>query len=312
MKTLDLSIIIPVFNEEKNIQPLYDQLKNVLTRLKLTHEILFVNDGSKDKTAEITHTIIHHDPTVKLITLRKHFGKADALATGFAKARGTTIITMDGDLQDDPCEIPRFIHKLHQGYDVVSGWKYHRKDPLTKTIPSLFFNKLTRVFTGIRIHDFNCGFKAYTTEAAKNITLYGELHRYIPALCHWNGFKVGEIKVIHHPRKYGTSKYGITRMFTGLIDLLTIKYLTTYLERPLHLFASAGALLFTFGFIAGLYLTYLWFINITIWNRPLLSLAVLLMVLGVQFLFTGLIGEMIINLHRKNEQSIERKIKSET
>jgi len=307
----NISIIIPVYNEQKNIIPLYQQLKQTLSLLPHSHEIIFIDDGSKDNTAQTIQTLTLKNPTIKLIQLRKHFGKADALSAGFRHARGDIIITMDGDLQDDPQEIPRFLDKINQGYDLVSGWKYHRKDPITKTIPSLIFNALIRVVTGIKIHDSNCGYKAYTKETAKTLSIYGELHRYIPSIAQHKGFKITEIKVIHHPRKHGKSKYGITRVFKGFIDLLTITYLNLYMEKPLHLFGLAGGILFSLGFSAGLYLTYLWYIDIAIWNRPLPLLSVLLMVVGIQFLFTGFIGEMIVNFNRNKEteeQKIRRKI----
>ena len=257
----------------------------------------------------ITQAIALRDRRVKHITLRKHFGKADALSAGFNEAQGSVIITLDGDLQDDPLEIPRFIDKINQGYDLVSGWKYRRKDPLSKKIPSLIFNALARIITGVRIHDFNCGFKAYTCETAKALTLYGEMHRYIPAIAHRSGFSIGELKVIHHSRKHGRSKYGITRMLKGFIDLLTTAYLSTYMEKPLHLFGMVGGLLFSIGFSAGLYLTYLWWIDVTIWNRPLPLFSALLTIVGVQFIFTGFIGEMIVNFNRNKNTEIQNKIK---
>ncbi|MBI4141500.1 glycosyltransferase [Candidatus Woesearchaeota archaeon] len=309
MKQPDLSMIIPVYNEEKSIRPLYAQLRNVLYTLPHTSEIIFVDDGSKDDTAEFVQALNLRDKKVKLVQLRKRFGKATALTAGFREAQGKIIITMDGDLQDDPSEIPRFIDKIHQGYDLVSGWKYHRKDPLSKTVPSIIFNSLARAITGVRIHDFNCGYKAYTQQTARTLNIYGEMHRYIPAIAHRNGFKIGEIKVMHHPRKHGKSKYGTMRVFKGFIDLLTVAYLSTYMEKPLHLFGMVGGLIFSTGFAAGLYLTYLWWIEVTIWNRPLPIFATLLMIVGIQFIFTGFIGEMIVSLTRDKNKEVENKIK---
>lgn len=306
----DISIVIPVFNEEKNIEPLYAALKSALYSLPFKNEIIFVDDGSKDATAEKAEILSLKDQSVRLVQLRKNFGKADALSAGFQEAKGKIIITMDGDLQDDPQEIPRFVQKINEGYDLVSGWKFRRHDPLSKTLPSKIFNKLARMLTGIRIHDMNCGYKAYTRELAKSVRVYGELHRYIPVLAHWNGYKVGEIKVLHHARKHGKSKYGVSRIIKGLIDLITVTYLTTYMEKPLHLFGLMGGALFLSGLASGLYLTYLWSINVIIWNRPLLMLTVLLMVLGVQFFFTGFIGEMIVSFNKKNEAEVASKIKS--
>lgn len=309
-KKPDLSIVIPVFNEEENVTPLYYQLRTVLHTLAQRSEILFVDDGSKDQTVAHINTLVQQDPTVHLIRLRKHFGKADALSAGFSLAQGRVIITLDGDLQDDPQEIPRFIEKIHQGYDLVSGWKYHRKDSLSKILPSRIFNSFVRFVTGLRIHDCNCGYKAYRSEVTETLHIYGELHRYIPVLAHWNGFKVGEIKVTHHPRRHGTSKYGISRIFKGFIDLISVTYLTTYMEKPLHFFGIIGGFFFTIGFVLGTYLTYLWYLDITIWNRPLLLFATLLMILGVQTFFTGFIGEMIVNIHRKEHPTVEMKIKN--
>jgi len=304
-----ISIVIPVLNEEKNIQQLHLALRRVLITLPFTNETLFVDDGSRDNTANIISRIALTDRTVRLIRLRTHFGKADALAAGFREANGKIVITMDGDLQDDPQEIPRFIEKINQGYDLVCGWKYHRKDPISKTLPSKLFNKLVRIITGVRVHDSNCGYKAYTNELAKSLKIYGELHRYIPVLAHWKGYKVCEIKVTHHPRKHGKSKYGFSRMLKGFIDLITVSYLTTYLETPLQLFGLVGGALFSVGFIIGLYLTYLWSIDVIIWNRPLPLFSTLLIITGVQLFFTGLIGEMIVRFNSDKEGSIDKKIR---
>lgn len=285
----EVSVVIPVKNEEANVRPLVAVLRQVLQRFD--YEIIFVDDGSTDNTLK---TILSEKkPDVTVVQLRRNFGKAIALQTGFSRASGRYVITMDGDLQDDPSEIPRFLAKLNEGYDLVSGWKIRRKDPLSKTLPSKVFNVLTSAVTGVKLHDFNCGFKAYRGEVTKALHLYGELHRYIPALAHWKGFRVAEISVNHHPRKHGRSKYGVSRLFKGLFDLITVRYLTHYSDRPLHLFGSIGLLLFSFGFVAGIYLTYLWYVDVVIWNRPLLILSVLLMILGVQFFFFGLIAEMI-------------------
>lgn len=303
----DISIVIPVYNEQKNVDLLYWQLKRVLYTLPLKSEIIFVDDGSKDQTAQKIQLITLKDSKVKLLQLRKNFGKSDALSAGFNEAEGNIIITMDGDLQDDPQEIPRFIEKMNQGYDLVSGWKYHRKDPLTKTLPSKIFNKMARMITGIRIHDMNCGYKAYTRELAKTVKVYGELHRYIPALAQWGGFRVGEIKVTHHPRKYGKSKYGVSRIIKGLLDLITIKYITTYLKRPLHFFGTVGIIGISAGAVMGLALAYLNLVYNTVILRPALFLAILLILMGLQLFSTGLIAEMIT--HTRSDQT-ESKIKN--
>ena len=291
--SLALSIVIPVYNEEDNIIPLYNKLKHDLTPLQLDYEIIFVDDGSTDTTFDRIKTLHQTDSSVKGIKFRRNFGKSVALNAAFKKACGDAIITMDGDLQDDSGEISHFLEKLEEGYDLVSGWKYPRKDPLTKTLPSKIFNHLTCLLTGVNLHDFNCGFKAYRKEVAEMICLYGEMHRYTPALAAWHGFRIGEIKVRHHPRAAGTSKYGISRLIKGMLDLITVKYLTTYASRPLHVFGVPGILSLSLGFVIGLYLVILKYLkNIELGDRPLLLLSILLIVLGLQFISIGLLGEM--------------------
>ena len=289
-----LSVVIPVKNEQDSVLPLIASLQTVLRNY--SYEIIFVDDGSTDNT--LNAILSQKQPSIKVVQLRRNFGKAVALQAGFSRVAGKYVITMDGDLQDDPLEIPRFVAKLDEGYDLVSGWKIRRKDPLSKTVPSRIFNILTSMATGVKLHDFNCGFKAYRQEVVKSLNLYGELHRYIPALAYWQGFKVVEIPVRHHPRKHGKSKYGFSRLFKGFFDLITVRYLTHYSDRPLHFFGAVGMVLYAAGFVAGLYLPYLWYLDIVIWNRPLLILSVLLMILGVQFFFFGLLAEMIATKNR--------------
>ena len=251
---VDLSIIIPVLNEEKNIAILHQRLIQVLEKLKKSYEIIFIDDGSTDKTiSEITKLI---NKNIKLIEFRRNFGKAYALDLGFKEAIGEIIFTMDGDLQDDPREIPRFLEAIKH-YDLVSGWKFKRNDPITKTIPSKLANYVTRKATGVKIHDMNCGFKAYRSETAKSLKLYGDMHRYIPALATAKGFRVGEIRVKHHRRIHGKSKYGFMRLFRGLFDFITIKFLTNYSNRPLHFFGSLGLLSGSTGIIMELIALYL-------------------------------------------------------
>jgi len=293
------SVIIPVLNEEKNISLLYRELKEVLKKLRKSYEIIFVDDGSKDKSIKILEKLQKNDKKLKIIQLRRHFGKSAALSAGFTHARGNYIITMDGDLQDDPREIPNFIKKLKEGSDLVVGWRFHRESPITKRLPSKIFNKLTSFVTGVRIHDSNCGFKIFRRDVIKEFNLYGELHRYIPALVYWNGFQVDEIKVRHRRRKYGKSKFGAMRLIRGFLDLMSVKFLMLYARRPLHLFGSLGLFFLTVGFLIGLYMTYLWFLGMRIWDRPLLILAVLLMVMGTQFISIGLLGEMITSSQGK-------------
>ncbi|MFO8016582.1 MAG: glycosyltransferase family 2 protein [Candidatus Woesearchaeota archaeon] len=296
---MDLSIVIPVYNEKENIIPLHEQLKRTLKKLDKSHEIIFVDDGSTDSTPGIIKGLKKKDSRLKTVLFKRNFGKAAALMAGWHEAKGDIVLTMDGDLQDDPKEIPRFIKKIESGYELVNGWKYRRHDPLTKTMPSRFFNFLTRLMTGVKVHDSNCGFKAYRKEVVKSLRIYGELHRYIPSLTHWMGFRVGEIKVKHRPRKYGKSKYGVTRLMKGFLDLITIKFLNKFAERPLHLFGPVGILLALIGFIAGLYLVVVWCMGRGIGDRPLLILSVLLIIVGIQTFSIGLIGEIIINSRKK-------------
>jgi glycosyltransferase involved in cell wall biosynthesis len=236
-----------------------------------------------------------NDKNIKIISFRKNHGKSAALSEGFKLARGAIIITMDADLQDDPREIPNLIKKIHTGYDMVSGWKKKRNDPLSKTIPSKFFNRTTSLLTGIKIHDFNCGLKAYRRDVVKEIPVYGELHRYLPVLAHWMGYRVGEIVVEHHPRRFGKTKYGFKRFFDGFFDLLTVLFLTRYRQKPMHLFGLMGLVTFFLGAGILIYLTILWFSGHGIGNRPLLFLGILLVIVGMQSFSLGLIGEMITN-----------------
>lgn len=305
---MDISIIIPVYNEQDNIAELYAQLKKVLDPAGKSYEIIFVDDGSKDSTLKKIEELNKKDRKVKLIAFTRNFGKAYALMAGFRESKGNIVFTMDGDLQDDPKEIPRFIAEMNKGYDLVNGWKFKRHDPITKTLPSKFFNWITRKVTGVDVHDSNCGFKAYKRKVIQNIKIHGELHRYIPALASWKGYKVGEIKVEHHPRIHGKSKYGVERLMKGFLDLITIRFLTKYTRRPLHFFGPIGILSILLGVIAGAYLTWGWFMGIGIGNRPLLFLAILLIVVGVQFISLGLLGEMIANIDRKEDYVIKKKL----
>ena len=298
----DISIVIPLFDEEANIEKLYGQLKTVLQDLNKEYELIFIDDGSTDNSFSILQDFHQKDKTVKVVQFRRNFGKSAALSVGFKYAKGKIIVTMDADLQDDPREIANFIKKLDEGYDIVSGWRFERKDSFSKTLPSKLFNYLTSLLTGIKIHDFNCGFKVYKKEVIENINIYGELHRYIPVLAHWRGYKVGEIKVRHYPRGGGSSKYGIGRLFRGFTDLLTVLFLTRYARRPLHLFGAVGVLFFSIGVIVNLYLLLLKLLGYGIGERPLLFLGVLLTVIGFQIISTGLIGEMIVAMRSKSDE----------
>jgi glycosyltransferase involved in cell wall biosynthesis len=306
-----ISIVIPVYNEEENLKELHTKLSAVLSTITENYEILFIDDGSTDNSFAILKELNREDKDVKVIKFRRNFGKSIALNTAFRYAIGDIIITMDGDLQDDPEELPKFIEKIGEGYGLVVGWKYPRKDPITKKIASKIFNRLTGMVMGVDVHDFNCGYKAFKRKALENIYLYGEMHRYIPALIAWQGFRITELKVKHHPREYGKSKYGATRIIKGFLDLITVKFLTGYATRPLHVFGIPGILSLLVGFFIGLYLAVLkYWKEVGIGNRPLLLLSILLIILGLQFISIGLLGEMITfhEITREKGENVERYI----
>lgn len=303
-----MSVVIPALNEEGNISKLYDRLVDALEPFGRPYEILFVDDGSSDGTAALAEDLCRKDQRVKLIVLRQNFGKAAALSEGFAAARGSLVVTMDCDLQDDPAEIPKLVAKLEEGYDLVSGWKYPRRDPPSKVFPSKVLNWAARWVTGVRLHDFNCGLKAYRLSVVQDLALYGELHRYIPVLVSGRGYRVGEVKVCHHPRHSGRSKYGVERFLRGFLDLITVTFLTRYNKRPIHLLGGIGALFFLLGCLANGYLSVLWFLGYGIGYRPLLFLGVLLIIVGVQLGCFGLVAEMLTQLsHGKERGSLVRR-----
>jgi glycosyltransferase involved in cell wall biosynthesis len=296
-----LSIVIPLLDEEESIGELYAQILAATDPLRKPIEMIFVDDGSTDGSFSVLEELHKKDPRVKVIRFRRNFGKSAALSVGFREANGEFIITMDADLQDDPAEIPSLLEMLGQGYDLVSGWKQKRHDPLSKTIPSRLANSVTAMMTGIPIHDMNCGLKAYRKEVIKGIIVYGELHRYIPALAHWAGFRVGEKVVNHHPRKYGHTKFGIGRFSRGFLDLLTVLFTTRYIRRPLHLFGVWGIISAFIGVAIDGYLSLEWFLGRTsLSNRPLFMLGFLFIIIGVQFVSFGLLGEMI-NRQQRDE-----------
>ncbi len=293
-EALDVSVIVPVLNEAESVGELAARVSRVLGELGRSFEIVFVDDGSRDGTAEAVRLAREADARVKLVRLRRNFGKSAALSAGFDHASGRILVTMDGDLQDDPEELPRFLAAIEeQGFDLVSGWKRQRHDPISKRYPSRLFNWATRAFAKVDLHDFNCGFKAYRREVVEEVSVYGDLHRYIPVLASQRGFAVGEIEVRHHPRRFGSSKYGWDRLYKGLLDLITVLFITRYTRRPLHLFGAIGLVALALGFGINLYLAVLWAQGEGLSRRPLLLLGVLLMILGIQVLTTGLIAEMI-------------------
>lgn len=294
-----LSFIIPLYNEEGSLRKLHASVCEnaelaISDQLISNFEIWFVNDGSTDGSVQVVKALIRENPRVRLISFRRNFGKAAALQSGFRHAQGDIIITMDADLQDDPAEISRFIRKLDEGFDVVSGWKYNRLDPLEKRLPSKLFNAVTAKLSGVALHDFNCGFKAYRREVVERIDLYGELHRYIPVLAARWGFRIAEITVTHHKREFGKSKYGFSRYLRGLFDSLTTSFLLKYSNKPMHFFGKVGLLSLLFGIGICVYLTVLWLLGNSIGGRPLLILGVLCIILGVQSISTGFIGDMLV------------------
>lgn len=298
-----LSFIIPVLNEEESLLQLYHEILENLD--SHSYEIIFIDDGSTDGSFEIMKAIAEKDKNVKVIRFRRNFGKSAALQKGFDIAEGEIIFTLDADLQDNPTEIPNFLKKIEEGWDLVSGWKKHRRDPLHKRLPSKLFNWVTGSTFKLKLKDYNCGFKAYRKELVKELNLYGEMHRYIPVLAHSLGYKVCEIPVLHRAREYGKSKYGSERYLRGFFDLLTVKMLTQYSRSPLYLFGRIGLYASIIGFIISLYLAVLKiFMGVPLSNRPLLFLGMLLILGGLQFISMGLISELIVNRmsQRKNLQ----------
>jgi glycosyltransferase involved in cell wall biosynthesis len=293
-----VSIVVPVMNEEKSVHLLFEKVSEQLAQLGKTYEVIFVDDGSTDATFhELQELHVRHPGIVRVVRFRRNFGKTPALVAGFSRCRGDVIFTMDGDLQDDPTEIPSFLAKLDEGYDLVTGWKFPRLDPLSKTFPSRVFNWMVSTMTGVHLHDINCGFKSYRREIIEDphLKLYGDFHRFVPVMAHWRGFRVAEIKVRHHPRKFGVSKFGARRFARGLIDLLNVLFLTSFLRTPLRLFGPLGFWTFLLGFLIDLYVvvkSYL-IIHEPIHNQPMLFVGILLMIFGVQFILTGLQSEMI-------------------
>ena len=297
-----LSIVVPLFNERESLPELLVQLSAAMDEKELHalfqepfgFEIIMVDDGSTDDSRTLISSMIPSRPELRLISFQRNFGKTAALSAGFMAATGDYVCTIDADMQDDPFAIKEMIKKLHEGYDLVSGWKQQRKDPLSKTIPSKLFNGVTRLFTGISLHDFNCGLKVFRKEVSRRLELHGEMHRYIPVLAHGMGFRIAELPVTHHPRKFGRTKYGSSRFFSGLFDFLSVLFITRYLRRPMHFFGMAGLTSFLFGFLISLYITLdKILLHKPVSNRPILFLGILLLILGVQLFSTGLLGEML-------------------
>jgi len=314
IERMDLSIVIPLLNEEESLKELTEWIIRVAEEKSLEFEIIFVDDGSRDNSWETIRQLSKLYPKVRGIRFRRNYGKSAALNEGFVAAKGKVVITMDADLQDSPDEIPDLYDMIaKQDFDLVSGWKKKRHDPISKTIPSRFFNRTTRMISGIKIHDFNCGLKAYKAELIKSIEVHGEMHRYIPVIAKWSGFgKIGEKVVHHHKRKYGNSKYGISRFIKGYLDLLSITFISKFGKRPMHLFGSIGSVLFVLGFAIAGYLAYSKFFmeGYKMTERPLFYFGLLAMIIGSQLFMTGFLAELISQNSRDNNSnySVREKI----
>ncbi len=301
-----ISVVVPVHDEERTVALLYDELASALDPLGQEWEAVFVDDGSGDGSFAALTRLHAQATNVRVVRLRRNFGKAAALVAGFDQARGETIVTMDADLQDDPAELPRLLAKLDEGFDLVSGWKTRRQDPWSRRVLSRIFNAVTSWMSGVRMHDMNCGLKAYRAEVAHGLRLYGELHRFIPVLAHHRGYRIAELPVNHRPREHGRSRYGFERYLRGFLDLLTVSFIGRYRQRPLHLFGGLGLLLGLLGTAILVYLTIVKALGHAIGNRPLLTLGVLLVVVGMQFFSLGLISEMITSHHEERAAERER------
>jgi len=309
---MNISIVVPLFNEQESLNELTQWIKRVCEKNELSFEIVFVDDGSTDSSWQVIESLTDKYDEVKGIKFRRNYGKSAALNEGFKEVSGDVVITMDADLQDSPEEIPELYRMIKEdGYQLVSGWKKKRHDPLSKRIPSKFFNRFTRLMSGIHLNDFNCGLKAYHHNVVKSVEVYGEMHRYIPVIAKWNGFRhIGEKVVQHQPRKYGTTKFGVERFMKGFLDLLSITFVSKFGKRPMHLFGTLGTILFIIGFVIAFYLTYLkMFMEVyNMTERPLFYLGVLSMIIGAQLFMTGFIAEMISRTDsERNKYSVEER-----
>ncbi len=306
-----ISIVIPLYNEEESIKPLVETVEKKINELaRNSWEVIFVDDGSTDNSLNIIKEINAKNPKFKYISFRRNYGKSAALSAGFSYARGRYIGTMDADLQDDPNEFKNMLAKLNEGYDLVSGWKKIRHDPIEKRIPSRFFNYVTSVTSGIKLHDFNCGIKLYKREVIESLQVYGEMHRYLPAFAHWDGFRVTEIPVEHHERKYGKTKFGVARYIRGFLDLLTVVFTTRYLKRPMHFFGLGGTISTIIGLAVWIFLCVEWFMGETsLSNRPLGWFSLALIIVGIQLFSIGLIAELLVKQSFKNSKNYNIKSK---
>ncbi|MCS7307909.1 MAG: glycosyltransferase family 2 protein [Aquificaceae bacterium] len=309
-----LSVVIPAYNEEDNIPILYSKLKEALQKLGKDYEVIFVDDGSTDATWEKLLEISKKDESVKLIRFRKNYGQTAAMYAGFQHACGNVIVTLDADLQNDPEDIPKLIQKLEEGYDIVSGWRVNRKDAfLSRRLPSIIANKLISMITGVNLHDYGCTLKAYRSEVVKKLELYGDMHRFLPALTKRIGARVTEIPVNHHPRMYGKSKYGIGRTIRVILDIFLVKFLNEYINKPMYVFGSLGFILLSLGLLLLFYLIFIKvFLDEDIGRRPLLILSVLFTLAGIQLISTGIIAELLVRIYYRTKEDkpfvIEEKV----
>lgn len=303
VRTLDVSVVIPLLNEEKNIPILYDELTETLQQVGLEYELVFIDDGSRDSSLDILEGLQHEDSHICVVSLRKNFGQTAAMTAGFDMAEGDIIIAMDADLQNDPADIPMLLDKINEGVDMVTGWRYDRQDPfLSRRLPSKIANRIISWATGVHLHDYGCTLKAFRRDVIKNIKLYGEMHRFIPAIASAMGVSIAEVKVNHRSRRFGTSKYGISRTLRVILDLITVKFLLNYSTRPIHVFGTIGFLSGSVGILMALVLTFQRQVyGIPLSDRPLLLLAVLLIFVGVQFITIGLVAEMLARTYHESQ-----------
>jgi glycosyltransferase involved in cell wall biosynthesis len=300
---MELSIVIPVYNEEENVEPLVQEIKSVVESLGKRYEIVIVDDGSQDSTFDVLARLHKQEPHLRVVRLKRNFGQTAALAAGLAHCEGKIIVTMDGDGQNDPADIPALLAELDKGNDLVSGWRFSRQDSLiSRRLPSRIANRLISWTTQVKVHDYGCTLKAMRSDVAKNLKLYGEMHRFIPAIAYERGARIAELKVHHRPRLRGTSKYAVTRTLRVVLDLLTVKFLISYSTRPSHIFGPVGVISGGVGFLIAIYLSFeKFFRGVTIGNRPLLLLAVLLIFIGFQFITMGLLGEMLARTYHESQ-----------
>jgi len=301
---LDISLVIPIFNEEENIPLLYAEIVEVLDATDYQYEMIFVDDGSSDTSVKVLENLSNDDENVVVVALRRNFGQTAAMSAGFDHAEGEIIVSMDGDLQNDPHDIPDMVAKINEGYDVVTGWRHDRKDPfISRKLPSMLANKLISWLTGVGLHDYGCTLKAFRHEVTDNIRLYGEMHRFIPAIASGMGISFTEVKVNHRARRFGSSKYGISRTIRVVLDLMTVKFLLSYATRPLHVFGTVGVMSAGIGFLMALIMTLQrFFSGVGLADRPLLLLAVLLIFMGVQFITMGLLAELIVRTYHESQK----------